>query len=151
MSGPFMFSCPVDGSAAPLSYCEDPCFSQGRLGRGILLLPTSHTVMAPADAVVYFSFTTKHAVGLQTPQGIQFILHVGLDTHKLQGEGFQLHVRTGDAVSRGDPLLSFDPQVLASAGYSPVIPFVFCNAPHRRLTVLKLGPVTAGEDLLLLH
>lgn len=151
MAGPFIFSCPIHGSVAPLSHCEDASFSQGKLGRGVLLLPAAHTLLSPAEATVYFSFTTKHAVGLQTPQGVQFILHVGLDTYKLQGEGFQLHVRTGDQVSRGQPLLSFDPQVLASAGYSPVIPFVFCNAANRRLTVLKLGPIAAGEDLLLLH
>ena len=151
MAETLRFFSPVCGTVAPLSHCEDPCFAQGRMGRGVLLLPATRTLFAPADAQVYFSFTTRHAVGLQTPQGVQFILHVGLDTHMLQGEGFQLHVHTGDHVCTGDPLLTFDPHLLTQRGFSTVTPFVFCNVGRRRLTVLKLGPVQAGEELIQLH
>lgn len=150
MAAPSVFTSPVDGTVLPLSQCEDPCFSQGRMGRGVLLLPATHTLLAPADAKVYFAFSTGHAVGLQTSRGEQFILHVGLDTHRLQGAGFQMHVSTGDSVSRGDPLLTFDPETLTRAGFSPVMPFVFCNSPCR-LRILKLGPVAAGEDLIMLY
>lgn len=151
MAAATAFGSPVDGVAMPLSQCADPCFAQGRMGRGILLMPSTTTLLAPADAQVYFAFSTRHAVGLQTTQGVQFILHVGLDTHKLQGRGFQLYVDTGDHVRRGDPLLSFDPQVLDESGFSAVLPFVFCNLAQRRLRVVKLGQVSAGEDLITLY
>lgn len=144
-----VFASPVDGTVLPLSQCEDPCFAGGRMGRGVLLLPHTYTLLSPADAQVYFAFVTGHAVGLQTPRGEQFILHVGLDTHRLQGRGFRLHVTTGDAVRRGDPLLTFDSRLLAQEGYSVVMPFVFCNSASR-LRILKFGPVRAGEDLIML-
>ena len=150
MAAPSIFASPVSGTALPLSQCEDPCFAQGRMGRGVLLMPCTSTLLSPADAQVYFAFTTGHAVGLQTPRGEQLILHVGLDTHRLQGQGFHLHVSTGDTVARGAPLLTFDPHLLTQAGFSLAMPFVFCNSP-RRLRVLKLGPVSAGEDLVMLY
>lgn len=150
MAAPSVFASPVSGTALPLSQCEDPCFSQGRMGRGVLLIPSTHTLLAPACAQVYFAFSTGHAVGLQTGRGEQFILHVGLDTHRLQGRGFHLHVATGDSVDKGDPLLTFDPDVVASAGLSVALPFVFCNSA-RRLRVLRLGPVSAGDDLIMLY
>ncbi len=145
-----IFKSPVDGVVMPLSQCEDPCFAQGRMGRGVLLMPTTHTLYAPADAQIYFAFTTGHAVGLQTPSGEQFILHVGLDTHRLQGRGFQLHVQAGDQVAQGDPLLTFDPLILSEGGFSPALPFVFCRTTSR-LRILRLGAVRAGEDLIMLY
>lgn len=151
MASAAAFGSPVDGLALPLSQCADPCFAQGRMGRGVLLMPTTTTLLAPSDAQIYFAFSTRHAVGLQTAQGLQFILHVGLDTHKLQGKGFQLYVESGDHVRRGDPLLSFDSHVLDECGVSPVLPFVFCNLSQRRLRVSKLGPVSAGEDLITIY
>ena len=151
MAAPTTFGSPVDGTVVPLSQCADPCFAQGRMGRGVLLLPDGCTLVAPCDAQVYLAFSTGHAVGLQTPQGVQFILHVGLDTHKLQGRGFSLHVGAGDQVRRGDPLLTFDPHVLREAGFSSVLPFVFCNLAQRRIHILKLGRVAAGEDLVALY
>ncbi len=150
MAEPSIFTSPVGGVVLPLSQCEDACFAQGRMGRGVLLMPLTHTLLAPADAQVYFAFTTGHAVGLQTPRGEQFILHVGLDTHRLQGRGFHLHVQTGDAVRRGDPLLTFDPQILTEGGFSLALPFVFCHSA-RRLRILKLGPIQPGEDLIMLY
>lgn len=151
MASPSVFASPVSGTVLPLSQCEDPCFAQGRMGRGVLLMPATHTLLAPTDAQVYFAFSTGHAVGLQTSRGEQLILHVGLDTNRLHGQGFQLHVARGDAVSQGDPLLTFDPEVLAQSGFSPAIPMVFCNCTQRRLRILRLGPVAAGEDLVMLY
>ena len=151
MAVPSVFASPVSGSVLPLSQCEDPCFAQGRMGRGVLLLPSTHTLLAPADAQVYFAFSTGHAVGLQTSLGEQFILHVGLDTHRLQGRGFQLHVSRGDMVARGEPLLTFDPTMLTQSGFSLAMPMVFCNCAQRRLRILKLGTIAAGEDLVMLY
>lgn len=151
MAAPSVFASPVDGTVLPLSQCADSCFAQGRMGQGVLLMPASHTLLAPADAQVYFAFSTGHAVGLQTSRGEQLILHVGLDTHRLQGRGFQLHVSRGDAVLQGDPLLTFDPEVLTRSGFSLAMPMVFCNCAQRRLRILRLGPIAAGEDLVMLY
>lgn len=150
MAEPSVFASPVGGLVLPLSKCEDPYFASGRMGRGVLLMPQTHTLLSPADAQVYFAFTTGHAVGLQTAWGEQFILHVGLDTHRLQGRGFHLHVQTGDSVHRGDPLLTFDSHVLTESGYTLALPFVFCRCT-RRLRILKLGTIQAGEDLIMLY
>lgn len=143
-----LFGCPVTGVAAPIQECPDKSFSQEMMGQGVVLFPTGGTVYAPADAKVDFSFFTKHAVGLETDGGVEFLIHVGIDTNRLDGQGFELFVKTGDRVKRGDRLLSFDLDVIRKAGYSSAMPFVICNSADLELEILKLGPVEAGEDLI---
>lgn len=149
MAAVFLFGCPLDGAAAPVSQCTDTTFATGILGPGAVLLPEGCTLYAPADATVEFSLSTKHALGLVTAEGIKFLIHVGLDTNRLEGQGFQTFVRTGDRVRRGEKLLSFDPRVMEEHRCSLATPFVFCNCKEGwELELLKTGPVAAGEDLI---
>ena len=113
MEGVFLFGCPLTGEVVPISQCSDPTFAQGMLGPGAVIRPAGCQVLAPADATVEFTLSTKHALGLVTLEGIKFLIHVGMDTNKLEGQGFRLFVQTGDQVKRGDKLLEFDPQVMA--------------------------------------
>ncbi len=142
-----LFGCPLSGEVQPVSLCSDPTFSQGIVGEGAVILPSDWVVYAPARAKVDFSL--KHALGLETQEGVKFLIHVGTDTNRLEGEGFRLFVRTGDLVERGQTLLTFDPQVMRARRCSLETPFVFCSIPRGwRLELLKTGPVSAGEDLV---
>ena len=105
---------------------------------------SSCELFAPADARVEFALSTKHALGLGTAEGVKFLIHVGMDTNKLEGDGFQSFAKMGDEVKRGDKLLSFDPQVMAENRCSLATPFVFCNS----MEILRTGRVEAGEDLI---
>lgn len=135
MEGVFLFGCPLTGEVAPISQCSDPTFAQGMLG--------------PAGATVEFTLSTKHALGLVTPEGIKFLIHVGMDTNKLEGHGFRLFVQTGDQVKRGDKLLEFDPQVMAKHHCNLDTPLVFCNCGTGwKMELLKTGLLPAGEDFL---
>lgn len=142
-----LFGCPLSGEVQPISHCSDSTFSQGIVGDGVVILPTDAVLYSPADAKVDFSL--KHALGLETEEGVKFLIHVGTDTNRLQGEGFQLFVQTGDPVKRGQKLLSFDPQVMKAHHCSLETPFVFCNCQTGwKLELLKTGQVAAGDDLV---
>ena len=144
-----LFGCPISGEVAPVSQCPDPTFAQEILGPGVVIFPEGCELFAPADARVEFALSTKHALGLGTAEGVKFLIHVGTDTNRLEGEGFRLFVRTGDLVERGQTLLTFDPQVMRARRCSLETPFVFCSIPRGwRLELLKTGPVSAGEDLV---
>ena len=86
---------------APISQCADPTFAQGLLGPGVVIQPEGSILFAPADGRVEFILSTKHALGMETPEGVKFLIHVGLDTNRLEGQGFQLFVQVGSQVRRG--------------------------------------------------
>ena len=144
-----VFGCPIAGEVAPISQCADPTFAQGLLGPGVVIQPEGSILFAPADGRVEFILSTKHALGMETPEGVKFLIHVGLDTNRLEGQGFQLFVQPGSQVRRGDKLLSVDTQVMAEQGCSLATPFVFCsNREGWAMELLRTGPVPAGEDLV---
>ena len=126
-----------------------PHLCQGDFGAGGGHSAKGHQLFSPADAAVEFSLSTKHALGLTTPEGAKFLIHVGMDTNKLEGKGFELFAKMGDQVKRGDLLLSFDPQVMEAHRCSLDTPFVFCNCNEGwELEILKTGPTAAGEDII---
>ncbi len=147
-----LFGCPISGEVIPVSQCSDPTFAQGLLGPGVVIRPSDCVVYSPADARVEFSLSTKHALGLETANGIKFLIHVGMDTNRLKGEGFETFVKEGDSVKRGDKLLEFDPKVMAEHHCALDTPFVFCNCKTGwEVNLIKTGSVPAGEDLLRLR
>ena len=144
-----LFGSPLAGVVAPISQCPDPTFAQGILGPGVVIEPQDSRIFAPCDCTVEFCLSTGHALGFSSPQGVKFLIHVGMDTNKLAGLGFQLHVGMGDQVHRGDLLLSFDPKVMEEHHCTMATPFVFCNcAEGWNLEILKTGPVQPGEDIV---
>lgn len=141
---------PVTGEAVALSQVSDPTFGEEILGKGAAIRPTEGKVYAPFDGTVDMMFDTGHAVNLISADGVELLVHVGLDTVKLKGEHYIAHVRTGDKVSRGQLLLEFDPAAIAAAGYDVITPVVVCNTADFSAVTPRLGPVVHGDGLLTL-
>jgi len=111
---------PVEGETLPLEDVPDPVFSQKMIGDGIAFLPREGKVVAPADAIVTHIFTTKHAVALETAEGLELLIHIGLDTVNMQGEGFSIHVAEGSQVKQGDLLVTFDLKLIKKKATSSI-------------------------------
>lgn len=118
---------PLSGVAKPLSESPDPVFSQGVMGQGIVIEPDKGELVAPIDGVVSVLFPSKHAVGLISDEGIELLMHIGMDTVSLDGKGFTAEVKQGDRVSAGDVLIRFDIQTIQEAGYPVTTPVIVTN------------------------
>ena len=118
---------PMKGEVLPLKEIEDPVFSSEVLGKGVAIRPSDEKVYAPCDATVESIFNTKHAIGLKTDNGLEVMIHVGLDTVQLEGKPFTLKTKVGDKIKQGDLLLEFDAKVIKDAGYSTVTPVIITN------------------------
>lgn len=138
---------PVAGTAVPLSEVEDPAFAAGLLGPGMAVRPASGTVVAPAAGTVVSAM--PHAYGLRTAEGVELLVHIGVDTVTLQGQHFDQRVEAGQEVVAGDPLAQVDLAAVAAAGLPTTVVLVVTNA--RALGGVALhdaGPVDAGRPLL---
>lgn len=118
---------PVSGQVKPLSTVNDPTFSSGAMGGGFSVDPSEDAIYAPADAEVTMLFPTKHAIGLRTDSGAEILIHIGIDTVKLNGEGFAALVKTGDHVKRGEKLIEFDRKKIRDQGFDSTVVVVVTN------------------------
>jgi len=118
---------PVAGRALPIEEVPDPVFSTGVVGQGIAIDPTSTTVVAPAAGTVLTAPDSGHALGLKLDNGVELLIHIGIDTVELDGKGFDVHVKAGEAFRAGQPLVTFDPQIIKEAGYSSITPVLVTN------------------------
>ena len=141
---------PLAGTVIPLSEVPDAVFASGALGGGIAVVPSEGLVVAPTDATVVTVFESKHAISLRADSGAEILIHVGLDTVKLQGAPFEALVTNGQHVAAGDPLLKVDLEAIRSAGYDTTTPVVVLNSGSYGLTPLASGEVAAGAPLLAL-
>lgn len=141
-------SSPITGTAADLSTAPDEAFAQKMMGDGAVVTPEDAVVRAPEDGEVAFVFDTKHAIGFVTDSGISLLIHIGIDTVKLNGEGFEALVESGQTVKKGDPMLKLDLDYLKEHAPSVTSP-VLCTEleDNQRIRLLKEGPVKAGEAL----
>lgn len=133
---------PVEGEAIKLSDVSDPVFSKGTLGAGAAVIPASDEVRAPVAGTVEAVFPTGHAVGLRTDDGVELLIHVGLDTVELEGKHFAPHVIAGQRVETGDLLVTFDREAVKAAGYDTVTPVIVSNTSDYaevRVNVGELG------------
>ena len=139
---------PVNGSAADLSEAPDEAFAGRMMGDGAVVTPEEAIVYAPEDGEVGFVFETKHAIGFQTTSGIALLLHMGIDTVALNGEGFEVFVEAGDQVKKGDKLMKMDLEYLRGHAPSLVSP-VLCTEleDNQKIRLLKTGEIKAGEAL----
>lgn len=139
---------PAVGEAIPLEEVKDPAFSQGILGQGIGIKPAEGKILAPCDATVAQMFDTGHAVSLETSFGAEILIHVGLDTVELKGQGFKVHAKAGDKVKKGQLLIEFDIPAITAAGYDVTTPVVVCNSDEFNNVKTHTGPVT-NDDLVI--
>ncbi|MFJ3388019.1 N-acetylglucosamine-specific PTS transporter subunit IIBC [Lysinibacillus sp. NPDC086135] len=140
------FEMPITGDLIPLAEVPDEAFSSGIMGPGFGIHPTDGTVYAPFDGRVIMIFPTKHAFGLKSDTGVEILIHVGLDTVKLNGEGFEMIVSEGQLIQRGDPLLKVDFKIIKDKVPSIVTPIVFTSLIGREVTLEKSGFQRAGSN-----
>lgn len=118
---------PLNGKVVPLDEVDDPVFSQRMMGDGVAIEPTDGKVVSPIDGEIVQIFPTNHAVGIKTKSGVEVLVHIGLETVAMEGEGFEGHVKQGDQVSAGDQLITFDPELVKEKAKSTITPVVITN------------------------
>lgn len=140
---------PISGAVKPLSECEDEAFATEVLGKGVVIVPSEGTVCAPFEGVVENLFRTKHAIGITSDNGCTVLIHIGMNTVRLEGEGFTAHVKQGDRVKKGQQLITFDLEGLKAKGYVMDTPVLVTNADEFTDVVEMAGDsVKTGEALL---
>ena len=141
---------PLSGKILPIEEVPDEVFSQGILGEGVGIDPTSNTVVAPADAVVSTVMEeSRHAVGLRLDNGAELLIHVGMDTVEMKGDGFVYHIREGQRVHTGDPLITFDPEKIKAAGHPIITAFVVSDPGDTSPTFATGMEAKAGETAVM--
>nr|WP_318685188.1 PTS glucose transporter subunit IIA [uncultured Acetatifactor sp.] len=140
---------PAEGECVPLSQVQDPTFGEEILGKGIAVIPSVGTIYAPADGEISTVFPTGHAAAMTTPEGVEILIHVGLDTVNLGGKHFQVGIKEGDKVKKGDVLIQADIEGIKNEGYDIITPMVICNTQDfeavEGITGIHVYP---GEDCL---
>ncbi|GAA0102241.1 beta-glucoside-specific PTS transporter subunit IIABC [Paraclostridium bifermentans] len=119
---------PIKGEVLNLSDIEDAAFSSGVLGQGVAIIPSDGKVVAPVDGVVTTLFPSLHAIGILSDEGVEVLIHIGLNTVQLEGRGFNACIKQGDRITKGQTILKFDIDVIKEAGYSVVTPIVVTNS-----------------------
>ncbi|MCX8601902.1 MULTISPECIES: beta-glucoside-specific PTS transporter subunit IIABC [unclassified Gilliamella] len=143
---------PLTGNILPLSEVNDPTFAGELMGKGIAIEPTVGQALAPDDGEVVSLFRTKHAIGLQTQSGAEILIHIGIDTVKLDGQHFQSHVQAGDKVKKGDLLVSFDIEAIKKAGFAMTTPIIITNTDNYQdiFCITEQSNIESGDALLAL-
>ena len=140
---------PCDGKVGLLSETPDETFASEMMGKGLVIFPTSNKFYAPVDGKVPFVFGTKHAIGMVSDKGTEILLHIGIDTVTLNGEGYTIHVENGQDIKKGDLLAEVDLDFIKSKGLSTATPIVFTNLEQdSKLKVLKMGEVKANDAII---
>ena len=145
----YLLGSPVKGKAVELSSVSDPTFGEGMLGNGVAVIPSEGKFYAPADGEIGMVFDTLHAISLTADCGAEVLLHVGLDTVKMNGEGFTGHVQAGDKVKKGDLLLEVDLEKVKAAGYDTITPILICNTDdYASVEGISGKDVVPGDDVI---
>ncbi|UOB19547.1 glucose-specific PTS transporter subunit IIBC [Macrococcus armenti] len=139
---------PITGEVVDLASVPDQVFSQKLMGDGVAIIPAVGEVVAPFDGVVKMDFPTKHAIGLENENGLEVLIHFGLETVGLKGEGFEMLVKPGDTIHKGQPLLKVDLDYIRAHAESDITPIIFTNLNNQMIHDVKFGQVNAGDALL---
>lgn len=140
---------PVKGSAVSIKDVPDPTFSEEVLGKGIAVIPSDNKILSPCDGKVDLIFPTGHAVNVVSEFGTEILIHIGLDTVQLKGEGFKTFVQDGTAVKKGDLLIEFDKEEIAQKGYNTITPIVICNSDDYSEIEPVLSENVTNDDVIL--
>ncbi|GAA0319459.1 PTS glucose transporter subunit IIA [Oceanobacillus sp. FSL W7-1293] len=141
---------PVDGEIIPLEEVPDPVFSEKMMGDGIAIKPSNGKVVSPVDGDIVQVFPTKHAVGVKAGNGAEILIHIGLETVALDGEGFTIYVKEGDKVKKGDVLVDVDLSVVSEKASSTITPMLITNMSDiETLDKQNVKRVRASEDVVI--
>lgn len=140
---------PLSGQVIPLEQVPDPVFSQKMMGEGVAIMPTGGDVVAPIDGTVVLISKTKHAIGIRTKDDTEVLIHVGLETVTLKGEGFTVFVNEGDVVSTGQKLMTVDWDFIKDKVPSIITPVVITNSAERTVDYTDASASVAGDTLVM--
>lgn len=140
---------PSTGRIIPISEVKDPVFAEKVLGDGAAIIPMKNQVVAPVSGTVVKIADTLHAVCLEGDNGLEILIHLGIDTVKLNGKGFVCHVENGQHVNAGDPLIDMDVAAVRAGGFDPVTPCVITNMDYVKKLTFASGTAAAGETVLM--
>jgi PTS system beta-glucosides-specific IIC component len=132
---------PIEGTVVALTEVPDPAFASEAMGKGIAIQPTTGRVVAPFDGTITVAFKKKHALAIVSPHGAEVLIHVGVDTVKLDGKYFTSHIKEGDEVKAGDLLLEFDVEQIRAEGYPTITPVIITNSSQ----YVEILPIAQGE------
>jgi PTS system glucose-specific IIA component len=139
---------PVSGTIIPLDQVEDNVFSSKMMGDGCAIDPSSEWFVAPCDGEITAIFPTKHAVGITTPEGLEILLHIGLDTVELHGIGFKAAIKEGDMVTTGQRLIKIKKKKINKLGKSVITPLIITNMDMVQSMTCSTGEIEAGAPLI---
>ena len=141
----------LSGEVVPIDKVPDQIFSQKILGDGLAIIPQDNVVLAPANGEISVVMAdTKHAIGIHLSNGMEILIHVGLDTVDMNGEGFELFVKEGSKIKTGDPVIKFDPDKITAAGHSTITIMVITEqAADSKITIHSGMQAKAGETCIL--
>lgn len=140
---------PMRGTCVSMKEVSDPTFSEEILGRGVAIKPVEGKVYSPADGMITTMFPTGHAVGITTDEGVELLVHVGLDTVAMKGDGFNIIAKEGQRVRKGDLLIDADLEKIEKAGYDTITPVVICNSDdYIEINVNTDNKVGAGDVIV---
>lgn len=140
---------PLSGIVVPLEEVNDDVFSSGLLGKGTAIVPDQNEVRAPFSGEVVTLLPSKHAIGLKRDDGLELLIHIGIDTVNLNGEFFTVHVQQGDRIETGDLLVNFDREAIKDKGYDIVTPIIITNPDEfQDMTVVSVEQIGYGQKLL---
>ena len=145
----FEIAAPMKGECVPISRVPDPTFSEGSLGKGAAIIPADGKVYAPADGEITMAFQTGHAVAMTTADGVEILVHVGLETVSLEGKPFTMHVADGQSVKKGDLMIEADLDAIREAGCEIITPIVVCNTDaYAEVECMTGKQVAPGDDII---
>lgn len=140
-----IFYSPVDGEILDIEDCVDPIFAQSIVGPGILLMPTGSKVYSPCAGEVTIVANGNHGITIKNPDGYQVLIHIGIDTVEMEGNGFISYKNTGDMVETGDLLIEFDLEKIKASGKNIQSPLVITNPSIKKLDFIRKGKVEVGD------
>ncbi|MBD5552355.1 MAG: PTS glucose transporter subunit IIA [Lachnospiraceae bacterium] len=140
---------PAKGKAVPVSQVNDPTFAEEILGKGVAIMPEDGKVCAPAAGEISMVFDTLHAFSMTTNDGVELLVHIGLETVGLKGKGFTAHAKAGDKVEKGDLIITADLDAIKAEGLDTIIPVIVCNTDeYKDVESLTGKDVAVSDDVL---
>ena len=139
---------PLSGECIPVSEVNDPTFKEELLGKGVAILPSNGRICAPSDGEIAMIFPTGHAVTMVTQEGVELLIHFGMDTVELKGKYFTVKTKEGDSVKKGDLLIEADIEEIKREGYEITTPIVVTNSNDFSDIISQTGKVEAGDPVM---